>query len=174
MLDDLYIGLGANLPHPRFGPPKATLEHVLELFPAAGLRILARSPWYESAPVPASDQPWYVNGVVRAATALAPQEVLAKLHDIEAELGRQRVERNEARSIDLDIIAFGKMILNGPASPIVPHPRMAERAFVLLPLADLAPDWRHPATGERISELIARLPRDQVTRPLQESPGPKA
>ncbi len=174
MLDDLYIGLGANLPHPRFGPPKATLEHVLSLFPGVGLRILARSPWYESAPVPVSDQPWYVNGVVRAATALSPQDVLADLHGIETELGRQRVERNEARSVDLDIIAFGKMILSGPTPPIVPHPRMAGRAFVLLPLADLAPDWRHPVTGEGISTLIARLPRDQVTRPLRESPGPHA
>jgi 2-amino-4-hydroxy-6-hydroxymethyldihydropteridine diphosphokinase len=63
------------------------------------------------------------------------------------------------------------MVLNGPNSPIVPHPRMQERAFVLKPLADLAPDWRHPATGERIADLIARLPRDQVTRPLQDSPG---
>jgi 2-amino-4-hydroxy-6-hydroxymethyldihydropteridine diphosphokinase len=171
MLDDLYIGLGANLPHPQFGPPKLTLEHVISLFPERGLRVLARSPWYESAPVPASDQPWYVNGVVRAATMLSPREVLSRLNAIETELGRQRVERNEARSVDLDIIAFGKMVLNGPNSPIVPHPRMQERAFVLKPLADLAPDWRHPATGERIADLIARLPRDQVTRPLQDSPG---
>jgi 2-amino-4-hydroxy-6-hydroxymethyldihydropteridine diphosphokinase len=174
MLDDLYIGLGANLPHARFGPPKSTLEHVLTLFPERNLRVLARSPWYESAPVPASDQPWYVNGIVRVATSLSPTEVLAVLHSIETELGRQRVERNEARAVDLDIIAFGNMILNGPNSPIVPHPRMAERAFVLLPLADLAPDWRHPATGERISTLIARLPRDQITRPLQETPGSNA
>jgi len=171
MLDDLYIGLGANLAHPGFGPPKTTLEHVLTLLPARGLRVLARSPWYESAPVPASDQPWYVNGVVRTAAALSPQEVLAGLHAIEAELGRQRVERNEARLIDLDILSFGNMVLKGPTPPIVPHPRMAERAFVLLPLADLAPDWRHPETRERISSLIARLPRDQITRPLQETPG---
>jgi len=66
------------------------------------------------------------------------------------------------------------MVLNGPKAPLLPHPRLAERAFVLLPLADLAPDWRHPATGERISSLIAGLPRDQVTRPLQDSPGPNA
>lgn len=171
MLDDLYVGLGANLPHPKHGPPRATLEHVLTLFPARGLRVLARSPWYESAPVPASEQPWYVNGVVRVATALSPSEVLAVLHGIEAELGRQRVAPNEPRAVDLDILAFGNMILNGPNPPIIPHPRLRERAFVLLPLADLAPDWRHPATGERIAELIARLPRDQVTRPLQEMPG---
>jgi 2-amino-4-hydroxy-6-hydroxymethyldihydropteridine diphosphokinase len=174
MLDDLYIGLGANLPHPRCGPPRSTLEYVLTVFPHRGLRVLARSPWYESAPVPASDQPWYVNGVVRVATALSPQEVLAQLHGIEADLGRQRVELNAARAVDLDIIAFGNMILKGPNPPIVPHPRMAERAFVLLPLADLAPDWRHPASGRRISDLIAALPRDQITRPLQESPGSSA
>jgi len=167
----VYIGLGANLPHPRHGPPRATLEAALGELGRAGVQVLRVSPWYRSAPVPASDQPWYVNGVVRVATALSPREVLSELHRIEAELGRQRVERNEARAVDLDIISFGRMVLNGPTPPLVPHPRMAERAFVLLPLADLAPDWRHPSTGERISSLIARLPRDQVTRPLQESPG---
>lgn len=174
MSDDLYIGLGANLPHDVFGPPKVTLEHVLTVFPRIGLRVVARSRWYESAPVPASDQPWYVNGVVRAASHLSPQQILAGLHGIEAELGRQRVERNEARSVDLDIIAIGDIILYGPEPPILPHPRMRERAFVLLPLAELAPDWRHPATGERIPDLISCLPRDQVTRPLQETPGSRA
>ncbi len=174
MFDDLYIGLGANLPHPRFGLPRATLEHVLTLLPAAGLRVVARSRWYESAPVPVSDQPWFVNGVIRAETNLAPAAVLAELHRIEAELGRRRGARNAARSVDLDILAIGNLVLNGPTPPIVPHPRLAERAFVLLPLAELAPDWRHPATGAAISDLIAALPRDQVTRPLQDSPVQRA
>ena len=174
MFDDLYIGLGANLPHQQFGLPRATLEHVLTLLPAAGLRIVARSGWYESAPVPVSDQPWFVNGVIRVETDLAPAAVLAELHRIEAELGRQRGERNAARSVDLDILAIGKMILDSPAPPIVPHPRLAERAFVLLPLAELAPDWRHPVTGAPISALIAALPRDQVTRPLRDSPVSRA
>lgn len=168
MFDDLYIGLGANLPHPRFGPPRATLEHVLSLLPGLGLTILRRSRWYESAPVPVSDQPWYVNGVVRAKTDLSPQEALARLHGIEADLGRARGELNAARSVDLDILSIGNIILDGPEPPIVPHPRMADRAFVLLPLAEIAPDWRHPITDVPISELIRRLPRDQVTRPLQE------
>lgn len=170
MLDDLYIGLGANLPHPQFGLPRATLEHVLTLLPGLGIRILRRSRWYESAPVPVSDQPWYVNGVIQAEADLAPGEVLARLHRIEAELGRARGARNAARSVDLDILAIGNFILDGPEPPIVPHPRMAERAFVLLPLAEIAPDWRHPVTGLAISELIRRLPREQVTRPLQDSP----
>lgn len=168
MFDDLYIGLGANLPHPQFGPPRATLEHVLALLPGLGLTILRRSGWYESAPVPVSDQPWYVNGVVRAVTDLSPQEALARLHRVEADLGRSRGALNAARSVDLDILSIGKIILDGPQPPVVPHPRMASRAFVLLPLAEIAPDWRHPLTDIPISELIRRLPRDQVTRPLQE------
>ena len=148
--------------------PRATLEHVLSLLPGLGLTILRRSGWYESAPVPVSDQPWYVNGVIRVATDLSPQEALARLHGIEADLGRSRGELNAARSVDLDNLSGGKMILGGPTPPIVPHPRMATRAFVLLPLAEIAPDWRHPITDVPISELIRGLPRDQVTRPLQE------
>jgi 2-amino-4-hydroxy-6-hydroxymethyldihydropteridine diphosphokinase len=144
------------------------------MLPACGIHIRSRSRWYQSAPVPVSDQPWFVNGVICAETELSPAEVLAQLHRIEAELGRQRGERNAARAVDLDILAFGNLILEGPEPPIVPHPRLAERAFVLLPLAEIAPDWRHPVTGTGISDLIAALPRDQVTRPLQDSPMSRA
>lgn len=174
MVDDLYIGLGANLPHPQFGLPRATLEHVLTLLPGLGIRVLRRSRWYESAPVPVSDQPWYVNGVVRAATDLPPRAILERLHGIEAELGRRRGVLNAARSVDLDILAIGNIVLSGPEPPTVPHARMAERAFVLFPLAEIEPDWRHPVTGEAISALIQRLPRDQITRPLQDSTVSKA
>jgi 2-amino-4-hydroxy-6-hydroxymethyldihydropteridine diphosphokinase len=174
MLDDLYIGLGANLPHLRFGSPRATLEHALSLFPSVGLKVTQRSRWYESAPVPVSDQPWFVNAVVRCSTTKSPQEALTALHRFETEFGRRRMVRDEARSIDLDIIAIGNMILPGPTPPIVPHPRMAERAFVLIPLAELAPDWGHPVTGEAISTLINRLPPEQKTRPMQDQAGSHA
>jgi 2-amino-4-hydroxy-6-hydroxymethyldihydropteridine diphosphokinase len=140
----------------------------LSLLPGLGIRVTRRSRWYESAPVPVSDQPWYVNGVVRAETELGPEAALARLNGIEAELGRIRGERNAARAVDLDIISFGNIVRDGPEPPILPHPRMAERAFVLLPLAEIAPDWHHPVTGAGISALIAALPRDQVTRPMQE------
>lgn len=132
----------------------------------AGLRIVGRSRWYESAPVPMSDQPWYVNGVVEIDTDLDPASLLALLHEIEAAFGRTRSVRNEARPLDLDLLAYGDRVLTEEPAPLIPHPRLHERAFVLLPLAELAPDWRHPALGEGIQALIGRLPRDQITRKL--------
>ena len=135
----------------------------------AGLRIVGRSRWYESAPVPMSDQPWYVNGVVEIDTDLDPASLLALLHEIEAAFGRTRSVRNEARPLDLDLLAYGDRVLTEAPRPLIPHPRLHERAFVLLPLAELAPDWRHPALGEGIQALIGRLPGDQVTRPLAAS-----
>jgi 2-amino-4-hydroxy-6-hydroxymethyldihydropteridine diphosphokinase len=161
----IFIGLGANLPGPD-GPPRATLEAALVALDRAGLRIVRRSRWYESAPVPISDQPWYVNGVVEVETDLEPAALLARLHEIEAAFGRTRTIRNEARPLDLDLLAYGDWVLSDEPGPLIPHPRLHERAFVLLPLAELAPDWRHPALGEGIQALIGRLPADQVTRPL--------
>ena len=164
----IFLAVGANLPS-SFGSPKDTCEAAVAAVAAvsaAGVKVLARSRWYESAPVPVSDQPWYVNGVVSLATGLAPQPLMRLLHGVEAEFGRVRRERNEARVLDLDLIAYDDLVLPGPDSPILPHPRMHDRAFVLLPLADLAPDWRHPVSGLAIKTLIARLDPAQVTRPL--------
>lgn len=132
----------------------------------AGIEVVGRSRWYESAPVPVSDQPWYVNGVIAVKTAEPPAAFLQRLHGIEARFGRVRRVRNEARVLDLDLLAYDGLVNPGPDSPILPHPRLAERAFVLLPLAELDPHWRHPATGEAILDLIARLDPGHETRPL--------
>jgi 2-amino-4-hydroxy-6-hydroxymethyldihydropteridine diphosphokinase len=163
----IILAIGANLPSP-FGSPRQTVERALDALAAAGLTLLARSRWYESAPVPPSDQPWYVNGVVALATERSPGELMALLHGIEASFGRIRRQRNEARVLDLDLIAYDELVLSGPQSPILPHPRMHERAFVLLPLAELAPEWRHPKSGEPIKALIERLDPALVIRPLGE------
>ncbi len=163
--DRIFIGLGANLPGPD-GPARATLEAALVALERTGLRIVRRSRWYESAPVPVSDQPWYVNGVVEVETDRDPVALLATLHAVEAAFGRTRRVRNEARLLDLDLLAYGDRILEAESGPILPHPRLHERAFVLLPLAEIAPDWRHPGLGEGLGTLINRLPKDQVTRPL--------
>ena len=164
MSECILIGIGANLPSAAHGPPRATCEAALAALRARGLRVLRRSRWYESAPVPPSDQPWYVNGVARVETALPPPALLALLHDIERDFGRERREINAARVIDLDLLAYGDRVESGP--PALPHPRLHERAFVLLPLAEVAPNWRHPATGRSVAALIAALAPDQAARPL--------
>lgn len=162
----IFIGIGANLPS-SFGTTRETCERAVAALATAGLRIVARSRWYETAPMPTSDQPWYVNGVVAVETDVNPTELLQILHEIEARFGRVRRIRNEARVLDLDLLAYDDRVASDPtAAPILPHPRLRERAFVLLPLAELAPDWRHPETGERIDALIARLDPSQQTRIL--------
>jgi 2-amino-4-hydroxy-6-hydroxymethyldihydropteridine diphosphokinase len=163
----IVIGVGSNLPSPEFGPPRATCEAALAALSRGGLRIVQRSRWFESAPVPPSDQPWFVNGVVVAETSLAPGELLALLHETERCFGRQRREVNAARILDLDLIAYGDVVRTD-APPLLPHPRLHERAFVLLPLADVAPDWRHPADGRPLTAMIRALPSEQLIRPLAE------
>ena len=162
----ILIGLGANLPSPRHGAPVATLEAAVVALAARGLAIRARSRWWESAPVPVSDQPWYVNGVVEVETVLAPEALLALLHEIEAAFGRHRSVPNAPRVLDLDLLAYGGLVRTGPLPPLLPHPRMADRAFVLYPLRDIRPDWRHPASGLGLAALIARLTPEQVVRPF--------
>lgn len=167
----IYLGLGANLPSAH-GTPVETLEKAVAAIAARGVVIRARSPWYESAPVPrAADQPWYVNGVIEVATDLEPAQLLALLQQVELDFGRVRSVPNAPRTLDLDIVAYGDRVVTEGA-PLLPHPRMHERAFVLLPLRDLAPGWRHPQSGRDLPGLIAALgrlddPRGQEIRPLR-------
>ena len=155
----ILIALGANLPGPA-GPPLAQCEAALARMPAASIAVVARSPWYETTPFPPSDQPRFVNGVIAVRTRLPPVELLAALHEIEASLGRVRSVPNAARTMDLDLLDYEGMVRNGPEPPILPHPRMAERDFVLRPLADIAPAWRHPVSDMAVGEMLAKLPHD--------------
>ena len=163
----IYLGIGSNLPSEAFGAPVMNCRAAIERLAAAGLAASVQSPYYETAPVPLSDQPWYVNCVVGIAnTQLSPRDALAVCLRVEAELGRVRTVRNAARIADIDLVAWHDRVIDEPPDLIVPHPRMAGRAFVLRPLADIAPDWRHPVTGTAIADLIAGLPADQQIRPL--------
>jgi 2-amino-4-hydroxy-6-hydroxymethyldihydropteridine diphosphokinase len=164
----ILIGLGANLPHPRHGPPRATLAAALEAIGAGDVVIRRRSAWYESAPVPPSDQPLFVNAVAELASPLDPTRLLTHLHGVEVAFGRVRGEPNAPRVVDLDLLDYDGRVSRPGEVPILPHPRMAERAFVVLPLLDLAPDWRHPVGGASIGELAGRLPSDQWARRLME------
>jgi 2-amino-4-hydroxy-6-hydroxymethyldihydropteridine diphosphokinase len=166
-LRPIYIGLGANLNHPRYGNPRDTLTAALAELSARGVEVRAVSPWYRTAPVPVSDQPWYVNAVAEVATGLAADRLLAELHAVEEQFGRVRSLPNAPRLIDLDLLDFrGEVAPGGAGRAILPHPRMAGRAFVLKPLADLAPRWRHPATGLSVQEMLDNLPAGQVVERL--------
>ncbi len=163
----ILIALGANLPSPRHGTPRQTCEAALAAIAAAGVRVLQCSRWYQSDPDPPSDQPPFVNGVVQVATDLTPAGLLAVLHGIETEFGRTRQRRNEARIIDLDLLAYGDRISAVGEAPVLPHPRLADRAFVLLPLAEVAPDWCHPVNGRTAADIAAHLPPGQTAEPLE-------
>jgi len=160
----ILIALGANLPSARFGPPRATLAAALDELAKAGVVPQARSSWYESEPVPPSDQPWFINAVARVETPLAPAALMATLHDVEAMLGRQRGAANAARAVDLDLLDYHGAVTGADAWPRLPHPRLVERAFVVLPLAELVPDWRHPVGGRTVADLAACLPPDPACR----------
>ena len=161
----IFIGVGANL-HGAHGSPLATCEAALAELERRGVGIVRRSRWYESAPIPASDQPWFVNGVAAVATALSPHALLALLHDVERAFGRVRGAPNDARTLDLDLLAYDDTVIAEPGGLILPHPRMMERAFVLRPLAEIAPEWSHPTARATAAELAARLPDSQECRPM--------
>ena len=163
----LFIGLGANLTPEGYKSPQAGCEAAMTMLGDLGVTVIRMSRWYESAPVPPSDQPWYLNAVAAATTSFDAAETLAILHQVEAHFGRVRSVRNAARVLDLDLLDFGGQIHN-QAKLTVPHPRMHERAFVLVPLSDLVTDWAHPLTGQSLVALIDRLPADQLIRPAQD------
>lgn len=156
----ILVAIGANLPADGYGSPLATCQAALDRLDGhSGVTVEARSRWYESEPVPVSNQPWYINGVLRVASTLGPAALLERLHAIEASFGRVRRVVNEARPLDLDLIDYdGEARAGDDGGPVLPHPRAHERAFVLLPLAEVAPGWRHPVTGTRVGDLIAALP----------------
>ena len=160
----ILVALGANLPGPA-GPPLAQCEAAIGKLAEAGVAVIARSRWYESTPVPASDQPRYVNGVVAVRTEQGPAALLATLHAVERSLGRVRGVANAARTIDLDLLDYDGLV-RSDEPPILPHPRMAGRGFVLRPLADVMPAWRHPVSGRSVGELLAELPFDPDLRPM--------
>ncbi|MFO0038544.1 MAG: 2-amino-4-hydroxy-6-hydroxymethyldihydropteridine diphosphokinase [Synechococcaceae cyanobacterium] len=146
------IALGANL-----GDCRANLEGALAALDASpGVRLLARSRWYRSAPV-GPPQPDYVNGCALLAVALEPEALLERLLATERRYGRARGERWGPRSLDLDLLLMGDRRLSTPQLTL-PHPRLQERAFVLVPLAEIAPAWIDPISGRSVAELAAALP----------------
>ena len=153
------IGLGANLPSAA-GAPAETIAAAIDGLARFG-RVTARSGLYRTAPVGYVDQPAFINAAVLLETELAPHPLLDALLDIERSFGRDRAAGlpKGPRTLDLDLLMYGDLVLGDPALTL-PHPAMHERRFVLAPLAEIAPEWRHPVLGETISELLADLPQE--------------
>jgi 2-amino-4-hydroxy-6-hydroxymethyldihydropteridine diphosphokinase len=161
----ILVAIGANLPGPDGAPPLDTCRRAAAaLGRLPGYDLQALSKWYETAPIPPSGQPPYVNGVARLTGPVEPANLLALLQSIERREGRVRGIVNAPRTLDLDIVAIGELIRTAP-DPVLPHPRAHLRAFVLVPLADVAPDWVHPVLGQPIRALIEALPPQQI-RPI--------
>ena len=121
-------------------------------FPAAGLPVLARSSWWRSAAWPDPNEPEYRNGVAFVETTMPPEAVLEALSSIEQAFDRKRIARNAPRTLDLDLIAHGREVIDRPGL-VVPHPRAHERRFVMGPIAELAPGWVHPVLGRTAADL---------------------
>jgi 2-amino-4-hydroxy-6-hydroxymethyldihydropteridine diphosphokinase len=153
----VLVGLGANLPG-RFGAsPAATLEAAIAALAGHGaMRLLARSRLWDSAAWPDPSGPRYLNAVAAFRGTPDPAALLAWLHGLEAAEGRVRGAANAPRPLDLDLLAAGDLVQHG--IPQLPHPRIADRGFVLGPLVELVPGWRHPVLGATAAELLARLP----------------
>ncbi|MEO1918572.1 MAG: 2-amino-4-hydroxy-6-hydroxymethyldihydropteridine diphosphokinase [Paracoccaceae bacterium] len=174
------ISLGANLPSAT-GTALETLEKSLGLFPSESFQIDRISKWFSTPAFPKGSGPDFVNGAIRIQTTLEPGGVMSALHRIEAQLGRTRENRWEPRLCDLDLIAYDNQILpdlatfqrwnaldpakqktETPDQLILPHPRLQDRSFVLVPLHDIAPDWRHPITGITVSEMLGAISPEKL------------
>ena len=155
MMNDVYVGIGSNLvPEGYIDLYSALLDATTQL--SNSVDVVAISPWYVTAPIPASDQPDFLNAVLHIRTDMTAHELLQNLQSIEGYFGRVRTVQNAARKLDLDILAYGSFIIDDEKLS-VPHPRLTERAFVLLPWSDLAPDWRHPVQDVTIRELASHI-----------------
>jgi len=153
----VYIALGTNL-----GDRRANLRGALARF-APQVVVGAESHIYETAPWGYADQPAFLNMVVEAETSLEPDALLAFLKQIEQEMGREATFRNGPRLIDLDILFYDDLVLDSPPL-VIPHPRLHERAFVLVPLADVAPDSLHPVLGETVLGLLMKIELGGIAR----------
>jgi 2-amino-4-hydroxy-6-hydroxymethyldihydropteridine diphosphokinase len=155
----VYIALGSNL-----GDRAGMLERAIAAMNSAGISVVRESSLYVTEPVGAPGQGWFLNAVVEAETSLLPLQLLHALLKIERKLGRRRLTPHGPRAIDLDILFYGSSVIRSRELE-VPHPRLTERRFVLIPLAQLAPDFRHPVSHKSINQLLAETPDRSEARP---------
>ena len=160
----VVVALGGNIAGD-YGSSEALLEAALARFAQAGLPVVRRSSWWSSAAWPDPTANEYRNGVVLVEALTSPEVTIRTLFEIEALFGRQRGEKNASRTLDLDLIAHGRTVMD-TAELVLPHPRAHERLFVMGPLAEIAPDWRHPVLGVRARDLAAGATVGRDAHPL--------
>lgn len=158
-----YLSLGANL-----GQRQEQLRAALDRLAVLG-RLIATSSLYETQPVGVPDQPWFLNCAVAVETNLSPERVLDSTLAIERAMGRERTRKKGPRNIDIDIVLFDQRIVDSPRL-MIPHPAMHQRRFVLAPLAEIAPQARHPVLKKTVGELLAELSDREIVRRIQSEP----
>jgi 2-amino-4-hydroxy-6-hydroxymethyldihydropteridine diphosphokinase len=154
----VYLSLGSNV-----GDRDKLLARTLERLASDDIRVVRVSSVYETEPRDVPDQPWFLNQVVEVETSLFPKQLLARLQKIEIGMGRVRMEARGPRTVDIDILFYGNAIVSTPGLEI-PHPRLPDRRFVLEPLAELAPEFRHPRTRQTVREMLAVVRHQKVHR----------
>jgi 2-amino-4-hydroxy-6-hydroxymethyldihydropteridine diphosphokinase len=160
----VFLGLGSNV-----GDRDAMLDRAMERLAARAFRLTGSSSRYETEPVGGPPQDWYLNMVVRGETRLSPEDLLVACLEIERELGRVRALANGPRSLDVDILLYGDAVRNAPTLTL-PHPRLHQRLFVLVPLSELDPDARHPLLGLTAAQLRERCPDTSRVAPRVREP----
>ncbi len=163
--DDLaVVALGGNLPG-AYGSVQAALQAAVDRLPAAGMAVIGQSGWWRSAAWPDPADPPFLNGIALVQTALSPLQTLQALRALESQFGLRDGPRNSPRVLDLDLIAHGRTLMKGPELTL-PHTRAAERLFVMGPLAQIAPDWRHPVLDQSAAVLAKTASVGLDARPI--------
>jgi len=176
----VLLAIGANLSS-SIGPPEETISESLADFAPAGVEVTAVSPLYRTPAFPPDSGPEFVNGAVLCKSALPADEILGAMKKIEEKFGRGPSGRWAARVLDIDLLGVGDLVLpdlatfnrwyrlsperqqeHTPSQLVLPHPRMHQRAFVLIPLADIAPGWKHPVLAKTVKEMLADLPKSEL------------
>ncbi len=179
-MPNLVVALGANL-NLRGNEPKVTLRQALDALSQQGLVIRAESRFFATPCFPVGAGPNYVNAAVLIESHKSPTEVLQVLHQVEDAFGRARDQRWGMRTLDLDLVSYDDQVWpdraifdrwltlseqsqqhEAPEQLILPHPRLQDRAFVLVPMADVAPEWRHPVLGRTVTQMLAELPAEDI------------
>ena len=162
----IFIGIGSNIAATGFVSPETTIRAAIDLFDDFGISLVRLSKFYLTSPVPASNQPWFVNCVAQIETFLSPFECMANLHRLECAFQRVRSVPNASRTLDLDLLDYNGLVIGNQGTLRLPHPSINERAFVLFPLSDICSNWVSPLDGSKIEDLINKLSFNDIIKPL--------